>query len=111
MSRCTVLSAEQGRHCHDADMPRPIPNEAVSNVVFGGDDFVSTLARKVLPDFRPFELDVERPNETSKVVFNSRGSVHSWGGSETSGTLAKTEARNGSLSGETWAPRPSDNLA
>lgn len=51
------------------------PNQAVSDVELGGEDFVSSLARKGCPDHLPFELEVERPHKTSKVMSNSWGPV------------------------------------
>lgn len=51
------------------------PNLAVSDVEVGGEDFVSSLPRKVYPNHLSFELDVERPRKTSKVMSDSWGSV------------------------------------
>jgi hypothetical protein len=56
--------------------PDPSPDEAVSDVVLSREDLVSSLSRKVFPDHLPFEFDVERPHETSKVTSNSWGAVH-----------------------------------
>lgn len=51
------------------------PNKAVSDVELGGEDFASSLARKVCPDHLPFELEAERPHKTFRIVSNSWGSV------------------------------------
>jgi hypothetical protein len=61
--------------------PDPSPDLAVSDVKLGGQELVSPFAREILPNHLPFELDVERPHKTSKVVSNSWGSVQFCGGS------------------------------
>src|SRR5690606_15633003 len=55
----------------------PTSDEAVSDAVFGCEDFVSPFAREVVPNHFQFEPEVEFPHMPSKVVSNSWGSVHS----------------------------------
>src|SRR5690606_1039769 len=54
----------------------PTSDEAVSDAVFGCEDFVSPFAREVVPNHFQFEPEVEFPHMPSKVVSNSWGSVH-----------------------------------
>jgi hypothetical protein len=66
--------------------PDPCPDETIGDVVLGGEYFVSSLSRQVVTDYLPFELSVEHPHKTSKVVSNSRGSVQCRGGSVAEGS-------------------------
>src|SRR5690554_1687867 len=68
----------------------PTSDEAVSDAVFGCEDFVSPFAREVVPNHFQFEPEVEFPHMPSKVVSNSWGSVHSRGDSKSalSGSIA-----------------------
>src|SRR5690606_26549160 len=59
----------------------PTSDEAVSDAVFGCEDFVSPFAREVVPNHFQFEPEVEFPHMPSKVVSNSWGSVQSRGAS------------------------------
>src|SRR5690606_33303776 len=54
----------------------PTSDEAVSDAVFGCEDFVSPFAREVVPNHFQFEPEVEFPHMPSKVVSTSWGSVH-----------------------------------
>src|SRR5690554_5187225 len=58
----------------------PTSDEAVSDAVFGCEDFVSPFAREVVPNHFQFEPEVEFPHMPSKVVPNSWGSVQNRGG-------------------------------
>src|SRR5690606_35414561 len=58
----------------------PTSDEAVSDAVFGCEDFVSPFAREVVPNHFQFEPEVEFPHMPSKVVSNSWGSVQNRGG-------------------------------
>src|SRR5690606_7853361 len=60
----------------------PTSDEAVSDAVFGCEDFVSPFAREVVPNHFQFEPEVEFPHMSSKVVSNSWGSVHFRGDSQ-----------------------------
>src|SRR5690554_8201777 len=59
----------------------PTSDEAVSDAVFGCEDFVSPFAREVVPNHFQFEPEVEFPHMPSKVVSNSWGSVQTRGDS------------------------------
>src|SRR5690625_4971759 len=59
----------------------PTSDEAVSDVVFGCEDFVPSFAREVVTDHFQFEPEVECPHMPSRVVSNSWGSLHSRGDS------------------------------
>src|SRR5690606_9064671 len=59
----------------------PTSDEAVSDAVFGCEDFVSPFAREVVPNHFQFEPEVEFPHMSSKVVSNSWGSVQTRGDS------------------------------
>src|SRR5690625_1492265 len=59
----------------------PTSDEAVSDAVFGCEDFVSPFAREVVTNHFQFEPEVEFPHMPSKVVSNSWGSVQTRGDS------------------------------
>src|SRR5690625_4248866 len=59
----------------------PTSDEAVSDVVLGREDFVSSFACKVVPDHPLFEPEVEFPHGASNVVSNFWGSVQTRGDS------------------------------
>src|SRR5690554_5444204 len=71
----------------------PTSDEAVSDAVFGCEDFVSPFAREVVPNHFQFEPEVEFPHMPSKVVSNSWGSVQTRGDSclQAAGAAATTE--------------------
>src|SRR5690606_6525556 len=71
----------------------PTSDEAVSDAVFGCEDFVSPFAREVVPNHFQFEPEVEFPHMPSKVVSNSWGSVHFRGDSQPRHHLALRNAQ------------------
>src|SRR5690606_13790699 len=88
----------------------PTSDEAVSDAVFGCEDFVSPFAREVVPNHFQFEPEVEFPHMPSKVVSNSWGSVQIRGGSAFGLSIYGYETAHsglgGAISGELVFYRP-----
>src|SRR5690606_25596757 len=69
----------------------PTSDEAVSDAVFGCEDFVSPFAREVVPNHFQFEPEVEFPHMSSKVVSNSWGSDQTRGDSLRAGGISVSD--------------------
>jgi hypothetical protein len=59
----------------------PSSDPAFCNTKFRRKELIAPFASEILVNHPPLKLYIEFPQETSKVASNSRGSVHSRGGS------------------------------